>query len=214
MKTVNLVVLVLAVVSMTASAEIFSTNTTFGPGLKWQQRPDDGRGVGVSTILSGVTVTASGRQDFDAVVREDLNPGNGVACVLTINAGGVYDSTSGYVNLPDDFGPVEINIAGTWRMGLVYGKGDTRMGEILLLAGGKIDATQWFNTWETDPDVDNWKKDPMYWVYRGWVNAAPGCELVMNDTGVGTGTLTAVVPEPATLSILSLGVLALLRKRK
>jgi hypothetical protein len=226
MKTVNVVLVVLAVVSMTASAEIFSSDVTLdnynnASKTDWSAMADDGRDVGVSTINAGVTVTQLGRYDFNIVGDVAGGPTN----ELYIN-GTLDGSSASEANIPDnDRGPdavyIEIGSTGRWIANKVYGRGDTRGGEIQINEGGILEMVAWlgaFNGTITNYGTDSgdWVKDPEYWIATGWLVAAPGLELdvVYTDAAQGAGYVTAIIPEPATMSLLSLGALALLRKRK
>ena len=190
--------MVVAVSGLSASAATISTDTT------WASRTGIlGQTDGFIEITSGATLTANARVDHDG--------GTGDAGRVILN-GGNLTSTVDY-KLPDNNtgNPAYLGILnGTFTANKIESFGLARDATIEIGSGGTfIVETQYAAVTENDGNRYNVGN----LILEGALYASEGLTLNVQDLGGGAVQVTAI-PEPATLSLLGLSVLTLLRRRK
>jgi hypothetical protein len=190
--------MVVAVLGLSASAATISTDTT------WANRTGIlGQTDGFIEITSGATLTANARVDHDG--------GTGDAGRVILN-GGNLTSTVDY-KLPDNNtgNPAYLGILdGTFTANKLESFGLARDATIEIGSGGTfIVETQYAAVTENDGNRYNVGN----LILEGALYASEGLTLNVQDLGGGAVQVTAI-PEPAALSLLGLGVLTLLRRRK
>ena len=198
MKNILIISVLIAVSGLSASALIISTDTTWAnrTGILDQTN-------GFVEITSGATLTTAARVDHDG--------GIGDAGRVILN-GGNLTSTVDY-KLPDNNtgNPAYLGILdGTFTANKLESFGLARDATIEIGSGGTfIVETQYAAVTENDGNRYNVGN----LILEGALYASEGLTLNVQDLGGGAVQVTAI-PEPAALSLLGLGVLTLLRRRK
>ena len=139
-------------------------------------------------------------QTIEEPFEEILHPGNGT---LTMTGGAIYaaDANALEIGTLDSTGYVDL-LGGTIKAGdLIIGEGGAMniTEGMLILAGDKMRTVL--------DDIDA----GLLTAYGGWSGAE--WQYDFNVRNAGMTTVTAI-PEPATVALLSLGALVLLRRRK
>ena len=188
--------MVVAVLCSSASALIISEEVT------WTERTE------INSLEGGFLEIVEGGH-LIAQARVDLNgsdvPGEG----KVILNGGIFESLVDFKHPDNNTGmpcSVEIN-AGTFIANRIQSFGLTRQATFEI-GGGTMIVESHYNP--AGGDAEN---NPAEWIASGAMFAADEYELVVNDLGGGAVEISAV-PEPATLSLLGLGGLMLLRRKK
>jgi len=158
---------------------------------------------GTRTTIDDIEIVAGGHLIANA--RVDMGDGG---ATLTLN-GGDFTSNVDF-KLPDDWGPATVFInSGTFHANQIEAVDKTGFGydlSYMVIKDGLLKIDTGFGA--------GGNYDATTWIANTMLRAADGYELVVNDLGSGAVEITAVVPEPATLVMLGLGGLSLLRKRK
>ena len=188
----------MAVWGSNVSAAVISTDTT------WANRTGVLDQVnGFVEITSGATLTATARVDHDG--------GIGDAGRVILN-GGNFTSTVDY-KLPDNNtgNPAFMGIYdGTFTANKFESFGLARDATIEIGANGIFAVESQYSA-VTENDGNRYNVGNL--ILEGSLYASEGLTLDVQDLGGGAVQVTAI-PEPATLSLLGLSVLTLVRRRK
>ena len=160
--------------------------------------------------LGGLEITETGHAIFNARVDHD-------DCTVTIAAGGILETNDTY-KLPDDHpepNPSEAYVNGAWNANNIESKGTSRAATIYVGATGVINIQIGYGG--TAPYENPGDYDPLTWLADNSLLVDPslpaGWSIQITDMGGGAAEITAV-PEPATIMLLGLGGLALLRRKR
>jgi hypothetical protein len=187
-----------AVLASSASAAVISSDTT------WANRTGIlGQTDGFVEITSGATLTTTARVDHDG--------GVGDAGRVILNGGNLM-STVDYKFPDNNTGdPAFIGIYdGTFTANQFESFGLARGATIEIGANGIFAVESQYSA-VTENDGNRYNVGNM--ILEGSLYASEGLTLDVQDLGGGAVQVTAI-PEPATLSLLGLSVLPLLRRRK
>ena len=189
----------MAVLCSSASALVINSPTTWSDRTAILDQTD-----GYVEIVAGGSVTANARVDHDGGVapagRVILNGGN-------------FTSTVDY-KFPDNNNgnPAYIGVIdGTFTANQIESFGLARNATIEIGANGTMIVQSQYSE-VTVNDGNRYNIGNM--ILEGSIYASPGLNLVVDDLGGGGVEITAVVPEPTTLSLLGLGGLILLFQRR
>lgn len=165
--------------------------------------------------------------DYTFTTRTDMSNGAPVAevCAIILNGGKLTIGTgmTRGLEMPDNWtagvnGPVRLMInSGTADIARIqcWGTiGATQRDAQIVIGEGTLYVRSRYKY-----GTDNY--NAVTWLANGGLVAAEGRTLVLEDLGpttlvgaLGNAVKITSIPEPATLSLLGLGVLAMLRKRK
>lgn len=161
----------------------------------------------------GLEITSTGHAQFTARVDHD-----GVD--VSIAPGGILETQDTY-KLPDDAGPSNVFVDGTWNANNIESFGPNRDSAIVMNDDGVINLATGFGG--TGP---NERYDPLNWIMeddggdlgKGTLKLDPSLDpgvwsIKIEDLGDGASRIT-VIPEPGTLVLLGIGGLVLVRRRK
>ena len=191
----------MAILGSSATAALISTDTT------WDSRTGIlNQTNGFVEITSGATLTATARVDHDG--------GVGDAGRLILN-GGNFTSTVDY-KFPDNRtnNPAFIGIYdGIFTANQFESFGLERDATIEIGFAGTMIVQSGYQADFSNQSGGERRNNLAVLIDTGALYASPGLTLNVQDLGGGAVQVTAI-PEPATLSLLGLSVLTLVRRRR
>ena len=148
--------------------------------------------------LGGLEITATGHAIFNARTDHD-------ECDVIIHAGGILETNDTYKH-PDDNGPSNSYIDGTWNANNIESFGPERDAHMYMNVNGVINISG---------DTGDERYNPQHWLDEGNLLLDPSLDPGVYEIVVEMGSAKVyVIPEPATIMLLGLGSLALIRRRK
>ena len=136
--------------------------------------------------IGGLQITGTGHAKFTARVDHDM-------CDVTIAAGGILETNDTY-KLPNDDGPSNVYVDGTWNAHDIESFGLERDSRIYMNANGEINLATGLNG-----SGPNQNYDPLDWLAEGSLLVDPSLvgewAIEIEDMGGGASRITGLSPD-------------------